>query len=73
MVGEGRGGVYAAVAGPAVIPEAPSWTEKQPGQPLEEILTPLAETTPVWRRQLVLGPALELCIGSGGPTRRRVA
>jgi hypothetical protein len=73
MVGEGWGGLYAHVAGAMTIPAEASWAGKRPGRPLEEILGGVAETTPVWRRQMVLGPAPEICIGTGGPPRRRIA
>ena len=73
MVGEGWGGVYAHVGGPAAIPEEPSWVAKRPGQPLEEIVAPLAASAPIWRRQLVLGPAPEICVGAAGGARRRIA
>jgi hypothetical protein len=73
MVGRGWGGLYASIAGPEAIPEEASWVAKRPGKPLEEILSPVAATTPVWRRQLVLGPAPEICVGAGEATRRRIA
>lgn len=73
MVGNGWGGVYAHLDGAEEIPVEASWLEKRPGQPLEDLLSPLDPATPVWRRQLVLGPAPELCIGVGGPDRRQIA
>ncbi|HEX2391604.1 MAG TPA: hypothetical protein VHI77_01660 [Solirubrobacterales bacterium] len=72
MAGQGWGGVYAPIGGPPAIPSEASWATKRPGQPLDELLAPVTAETPVWRRQLVLGPAPEICVGSGGVPRTRV-
>jgi hypothetical protein len=72
MVGEGWSAMYAPIAGPEAIPEEASWVAKRPGKPLEQILSTVAATTPVWRRQLVLDPAPEICVGAGGAPRRRI-
>jgi hypothetical protein len=61
LSGEGWGGVYALVRGEPRPPPGVRWLEKARGESLESLLRrELAET--VWRRQLVLGPAAELCL-----------
>lgn len=68
LVGQGWGAVYASIAGSQEIPGQARWLERQPGEPIER----LPPDVPVWCRQLVLGPAPELCVGVGGPARRRI-
>ncbi len=72
LVDAGWGGVYALVRGEPAIPESASWRHKPPGRELEAVLAD-AGGAPVWRRQMVLGPAPELCLAAGGPARRRVS
>ncbi len=72
LVGEGWGGVYAIVRGAAEIPAAASWRHKPRGQGLDAVLADAGDAA-VWQRQMVLGPAPELCVAAGGPRRRRVA
>jgi hypothetical protein len=60
MAADGWGGVYAAVRGPAAIPDGAVWFEKPPGEPSQEFVASLDHPT-VWRRQLVLSPAPEFC------------
>lgn len=72
LAGAGWGAVYACFRGPAVIPASVRWLHKPPGRPLEEVVGDIAAGVPVWRRQLVLGPAPELCVGGGGRARHPV-
>ena len=59
---EGWGGVYALVHGEPVPPAAARWARAP------------EEAPAVWRRQMVLGPAPEYCLGGGEPHGRvRVA
>jgi hypothetical protein len=69
LVGEGWGAVYASLRGPVAIPESVRWSSKPPGPSLDQALEDVGGGVPVWRRQLVLGPAPEICVGAGGPTR----
>jgi hypothetical protein len=71
LVGEGWGGVYAVVRGAAAIPAAASWRHKPRGRDLETVLADAGDAA-VWQRQMVLGPAPELCLAAGGPPRRRI-
>ncbi len=57
----GWGGIYSLVRGPAEIPEGAEWYDKPRLVPTKTFLADLPETT-IWRRQLVLGPAPELCV-----------
>ena len=68
----GWGGLYSLVRGPAAIPDGAEWYEKPRLVPSETFLADLPETT-IWRRQLVLGPAPEICVAApGAESRRRV-
>jgi hypothetical protein len=60
MAAEGWGGIYELSRGPAAIPTGAVWLEKPRGEPSEEFLASLGHDA-VWRRQLALGPAPELC------------
>jgi hypothetical protein len=66
----GWGAVYGLVKGPPVVPDAASWVDRPRGQSREALLASLPETT-VWQRQLVLGPAPELCLADGAPAGRQ--
>lgn len=70
--GEGWGGVYASVRGPASIPTEARWADKPRGESIDGFLAGVPAGVPVWQRQLVLGPAPEICIGAGGPPRQVV-
>lgn len=72
LAGEGWGAVYALVRGAATIPKTAIWREKPRGVDLDTVLAGAGDAA-VWQRQLVLGPAPELCLAAGGPPRRRVA
>jgi hypothetical protein len=67
--GESWGAVYALVRGTVRPPDGARWLEKPRGEPLESVLhRDPAES--LWRRQLVLGPAAELCLGGQASTGR---
>jgi hypothetical protein len=69
----GWGGVYRLVRGPADPPAAARWLAKPRGEPYDRFLAGL-DAEAVWQRQMVLGPAPELCLGGGEPHGRvRVA
>ena len=72
LAGEGWGAVYASIRGPASIPIEARWQHKRGDETVEDLLAEVGNDTPVWRRQLVLGPAPEFCIGSGGSPRHSV-
>jgi hypothetical protein len=72
LAGEGWGGVYALIRGEATIPAGAEWLERPRGVEAGELLAP-AEAECVWQRQLVLGPAPELCLaGAPSPARAPV-
>ena len=66
----GWGGLYTLVRGPAAIPEGAEWYEKPRLVPTKTFLSDLPETT-IWRRQLVLGPAPEVCVAIPETESRR--
>jgi hypothetical protein len=72
LAGEGWGGVYALARGKAQVPERVRWADKPRGESYESFL----EHEPadaIWQRQLVLGPAPELCLSvEHSADRRRV-
>lgn len=72
LVGEGWGAVYKHVRGEAAIPAEARWQDKPRGEGLHTLLQEAPTEIPVWQRQLVLGPAPELCIGTGGGGRARI-
>ena len=72
MVADGWGGVYACVQGPATIPAQAQWRHKPRGQSTADFLAGIEGGASVWRRQMVLGPAPEFCIGASGPPRHSV-
>jgi hypothetical protein len=72
LAGNGWGAVYAHMRGDLVIPAAVRWQSKPRGEPVDALLDGVPAETPVWQRQLVLGPAPELCIGEGTSTRSSV-
>jgi hypothetical protein len=63
LSGEGWGAVYALMRGTARPPAGVRWLEKPRAQPLEAFLAHEPAES-VWRRQLVLGPAAELCLAA---------
>lgn len=64
--GHGAGGMYALWVGEPEVPSGTAtWLAKAPGTSYEELRAALLGTT--WLRQLVLGPAPELCRPGGGP------
>jgi hypothetical protein len=70
----GWGGLYALVRGEGIPPAATRWMRKPPGEGSDRFLAAL-DAAPIWRRQLVLGPAPEFCLadsGTGGSARERV-
>jgi hypothetical protein len=60
MAGEGWGGVYALARGDPSPPTAVRWLDKPRGVAYETFLAGLRSPS-VWLRQLVLGPAPEVC------------
>jgi hypothetical protein len=62
--GHGAGGVYASWVGPPDVPTGTvRWFAKPPGRSYDDLRSALSGTT--WQRQLVLGPAPELCAAGG--------
>lgn len=57
---QGWGGVYELVRGEARIPAGTAWFDKPRGESSEGFLASRPEES-IWRRQMVLGPAPELC------------
>jgi hypothetical protein len=72
LVGTGWGGVYASVRGPASIPAEARWLHKPRGESIDDLLAGVPADAPVWQRQMVLGPAPELCLGAGGDQRTSI-
>lgn len=70
LAAEGWGAIYGLLRGEPLIPRAVEWREKPRGRPAAEHATS-SRAEVVWRRQLVLGPAPELCLGSRGPAPGR--
>jgi hypothetical protein len=71
LAGSGWGGVYALVRGDAAPPTSTRWIDRPDGEDAKRFLDSLPATT-VWQRQLVLGPAPELClVENGSPGRGR--
>lgn len=60
MAAVGWGGLYGLVRGEAMIPVGVEWLDKPRSESSEEFIASLPHES-VWRRQLVLGPAPELC------------
>jgi hypothetical protein len=65
----GAGGVYALWSGEPAVPEGnASWCAKAPGASYDTVRDAVASAgTTTWQRQLVLGPAPELCLAGDGP------
>jgi len=70
LTAAGWGGVYELLRGAAEPPPGVRWVDKPPGEPYEDFVAGLGADT-VWRRQLVLGPAPELCAVTPDATGRR--
>jgi hypothetical protein len=70
LSGESWGALYALVQGPPVAPAGVMWTAKPAGEGLESLLQRHAGET-VWRRQLALGPAAELCVAQEASAARQ--
>jgi len=66
MVDEGWGGIYACVQGPAVVPDQAHWLHKPRGRSNGDFLARVEEGASAWQRQMVLGPAPELCVANQG-------
>lgn len=64
LVGDGWGGVYACVRGEPKIPPAAEWHHKPRGETSSQFLAGFEEGLTIWRRQMVLGPAPELCVAT---------
>jgi hypothetical protein len=63
----GAGGIYSLWTGAPDPPSGPTtWCAKAPGTTYDELGTSLRGTA--WLRQLLLGPAPELCLPGDGPT-----
>jgi hypothetical protein len=69
MAAGGWGSVYALARGPAEIPAGVTWRDKPRGEATAVFLDSLVART-VWRRQLVLGPALEFCLSTSSAKGR---
>jgi hypothetical protein len=61
LTGEGWGGVYALARGVPRPPAGVRWVQKPQGEGLE-VLLERERAQSAWRRQLVLGPAPEICL-----------
>jgi hypothetical protein len=68
MSAHGWGGIYSLVHGVAAVPDATTWLDKPRGEPSEQFISSLPETS-VWRRQMVLGPAPEFCLAASNSNR----
>jgi hypothetical protein len=73
MALDGWGALYASLRGPARIPDEARWEHKPRGESTADFLEGIDAAVAVWQRQMVLGPAPELCIAmaSGQPAGRR--
>lgn len=71
MAAAGWGSVYELQRGAAMISVGTEWMEKPRGVDSGEFLASLPHET-VWRRQMVLGPGPELCVGVSAPSLGRV-
>jgi hypothetical protein len=69
MAAEGWGAVYSLVKGSAAIPDGVEWADKPRGENSAELIAALPHDA-VWRRQLVLGPAPELCAATTASAAR---
>ncbi len=69
MSDQGWGAVYALQRGAAEIPAGVEWRAKPRGEPTAELIEGL-DAAAVWRRQLVLGPAPELCLARAASSGR---
>jgi hypothetical protein len=67
---EGWGGIYARLRGAPEPPAGARWTERPRGESTESFLAHEPAGT-VWQRQLVLGPAPELCLSAQPSADRR--
>lgn len=65
----GWGSIYELVRGVGEIPQGVEWLDKPRGAPSEEFIASLPHAS-IWRRQLVLGPAPELCCATANPGSR---
>ena len=63
LVGVGWAGVYGLVRGEPMIPEGVRWLDKPLGEATDDFLAGQGEG-PVWRREMVLGPTPEFCLGA---------
>lgn len=58
---DGWGAVYAPLHGEAAIPDGAAWLDKPRDQSYERFIASFPEGI-LWQRQMVLGPAPELCL-----------
>lgn len=63
LTGEGWAGVYALLRGVPRPPAGVRWVQKPPGERVE-VLLERERAHSAWRRQLVLGPAAEICLAA---------
>jgi hypothetical protein len=61
LTGESWGGVYALLRGVPRPPAGVRWVQKRQGERVE-VLLERERAQSAWRRQLVLGPAAEICL-----------
>ncbi len=75
LSGAGWGAVYRLLAGPAEVPASARWLDRPRGLAAADARAALGDP-PAWQRQLVLGPAPELCLAvpaeDGGAGRTRI-
>jgi len=63
LSGESWGGLYALVRGAPRPPAGARWVQKPRGESVELLLA-REKAAAAWRRQLVLGPAPEMCLAA---------
>jgi hypothetical protein len=71
MAGAGWGGIYALLRGEFSPPARVSWVDRPAGEAVDDFVA-AHNATAIWQRQMVLGPAPELCLSEPGGARLRI-